>query len=72
VLAERKILRGKGFGNVILVASPQPVPDLTDAGRRAQPPYDVMPLQELAGKATPLTDADAFVTPRAAASVFRS
>jgi spermidine synthase len=72
VLAERKILRGKGFGNVIMVASPQPVPDLTDAGRRAQPPYDVMPLQELAGKAAPLTDAEGFVTPRAPASVFRS
>jgi len=72
VLAERKILRGKGFGNVIVVASPQPVPDLTDAGRRAQPPYDVMPLQELAGKATPLTDAEGFVTPRAPASAFRS
>ncbi|MFI5696227.1 spermidine synthase [Kribbella sp. NPDC051586] len=72
VLAERKILRGKGFGNVIMVASPQPVPDLTDAGRRAQPPYDVMPLGELAGKASPLTDAEGFVTPRAPASVFRS
>ncbi|MFF0345013.1 spermidine synthase [Kribbella sp. NPDC004875] len=72
VLAERKILRGKGFGNVIMVASPQPVPDLTDAGRRAQPPYDVMPLGELAGKAVPLTDAEGFVTPRAPAAVFRS
>lgn len=72
VLAERKILRGKGFGNVIMVASAQPVPDLTDAGRRAQPPYDVMPLQELAGKATPLTDAEGYVTPRAPASAFRS
>jgi spermidine synthase len=72
VLAERRILRGKAFGNVIVVASPQPVPDLTDAGRRAQPPYDVMALAELAGKATPVTDAEGFVTPRAPASVFRS
>lgn len=72
VLAERKVLRGKGFGNVIVVASPQPVPDLTDAGRRAQPPYDTMPLHELAGKAAALTDAEGFVTPRAPASVFRS
>jgi hypothetical protein len=72
VLAERKILRGKGFGNVIMVASPQPVPDLSAAGRRAQPPYDVMPLAELAGKAAPLTDAEGYVTPRAPASVFRS
>ena len=72
VLAERRILRGKGFGNVIMVASAQSVPELTAAGRRAQPPYDVMPLQELAGKAAPLTDAEGFVTPRAPASVFRS
>ncbi|MFF0269141.1 spermidine synthase [Kribbella sp. NPDC004536] len=71
VLAERKILRGKGFGNVILVASRQPVPDLTDAGRHAQPPYDVAPLGELAGKAKPLTDAEAYPTPRAPAAVFR-
>jgi len=72
LLAERKILRGKGFGNVIAVASPQPVPELTTAGQRAQPPYDVMPLSELAGKAAPLTDAEGFVTPHAPASVFRS
>jgi spermidine synthase len=72
VLAERKILRGKGFGNVIVVASPRPVPDLTTAGGRAQPPYDVMPLSELAGKATPLTDAEGFVTPQAPPAVFRS
>jgi len=72
VLAERKVLRGKGFGNVIVVASRQPVPDLTAAGRRAQPPYDVMPLSELAGKATPLTDAERFVTPPAPPGTFRS
>jgi spermidine synthase len=72
LLAERKILRGKGFGNVIAVASPQQVPDLTTAGRRAQPPYDVMALSELAGKAAPLTDAEGFVTPHAPAAVFRS
>lgn len=72
VLAERRILRGKGFGNVILVASPKLVPDLTDAGRRAQPPYDVMPLSELAGKSAPLTDAEGFVTPQAPPAVFRS
>jgi spermidine synthase len=72
LLAERRILRGKGFGNVIVVASPQPVPDLTTAGRKAQPPYDVMPLADLAGKATPLTDAEGFVTPQAPPAIFRS
>ncbi|MEU4196070.1 fused MFS/spermidine synthase [Kribbella sp. NPDC026611] len=72
LLAERRVLRGKGFGNVILVASPQPVPDLVDAGRRAQPPYDVMPLTEFAGKSAPLTDAEGFITPQAPPAVFRS
>ncbi len=72
LLAERKILRGKGFGNVLAVASPQQVPDLSTSGQRAQPPYDVMPLSELAGKASPLTDAEGFLTPHAPASVFRS
>jgi spermidine synthase len=69
-LAERKVLRGKGFGNVVLVASRQPVPDLTAAGRRAQPPYDVVALAELAGRARPLTDADEFVSPSAPAGTF--
>jgi hypothetical protein len=72
LLAERRIFRGKGFGNVIVVASPQSVPDLTTAGRRAQPPYDVMPLSELAGKAAPLIDAEGFVTPQAPPAIFRS
>ena len=70
VLAERKVLRGKAFGNVVLVGSAQPVPDLTDAGRRAQPPYEVLPLAELAGKAEPLTDADGFDSPAAPAGTF--
>jgi hypothetical protein len=70
VLAERKVLRGKGFGNVVLVGSAQPVPELADAGRRAQPPYEVLPLVELAGKAEPLTDADGFTSPAAPAGTF--
>jgi spermidine synthase len=70
VLAERKVLRGKSFGNVVLVASRQPVPDLTAAGRRSQPPYEVMPLAELAGKADPLTDGETFVSPAAPSGTF--
>ncbi|QNE20771.1 spermidine synthase-like protein [Kribbella qitaiheensis] len=70
VLAERKVLRGKSFGNVVLVGSAQPVPELADAGRRAQPPYEVLPLAELAGKAEPLTDADGFASPAAPAGTF--
>ncbi|MFC5264511.1 spermidine synthase [Kribbella qitaiheensis] len=70
VLAERKVLRGKGFGNAVLVASPRSVPDLVAPGRRAQPPYDVMPLGELAGKANPLTDSEGFVSPAAPSGTF--
>jgi hypothetical protein len=70
VLAERKVLRGKAFGNVVLVASRRAVPDLTAAGRRAQPPYDVMPLAELAGKAAPLTDAEGLTSPAPPAGTF--
>jgi len=46
------------------------VPDLTAAGRRAQPPYEVMPLTELAGKAEPLTDGETFVSPAAPTGTF--
>ncbi len=70
VLAERKVLRGKGFGNLVLVASPKPVPSLQEPGRRAQPPYEAQPLAELAGKAPPLTDAEGFNTPAAPAGTF--
>jgi spermidine synthase len=69
-LAERKVLRGKSFGNVVLVASPRSVPDLDTPARRAQPPYEVLSLAELAGKAQPLTDAEAFTTPTAPAGTF--
>ncbi|WBQ04200.1 spermidine synthase [Kribbella sp. CA-293567] len=70
VLAERKVLRGKGFGNVVLVGSPQLLPELTPSGRRAQPPYEVLPLAELAGKAAALTDAEGFASPAAPAGTF--
>lgn len=70
VLAERKVLRGKSFGNVVLVASRVPVPELTPAGRRAQPPYEVMPLGELAGTALPLADAEGFASPAAPKGTF--
>jgi spermidine synthase len=70
VLAERKVLRGKGFGNIVLVASRHPVPDLEAAGRRAQPPYEVLPLADLAGRAVPLSDAEGFTSPTAPAGTF--
>jgi spermidine synthase len=70
VLAERKVLRGKSFGNVVLVGSAQPVPDLSEVGRRGQPPYEVVGLGDLAGKAEPLTDAEGFASPAAPAGTF--
>lgn len=70
VLAERKVLRGKAFGNVVLVASRRQVPELRAAGRQAQPPYEVMSSAELAGRAQPLTDAEEFSSPAAPAGTF--
>lgn len=70
VLAERKVLRGKGFGNVVLAGSRAALPDLTAAGRRAQPPYEVVGLADLAGRAEPLTDAEGFVSPAAPSGTF--
>lgn len=70
VMAERKVLRGKGFGNVVVVGGAQGVPELSDAGRRAQPPYEVVSLAEIAGKAEPLTDDDAVNSPTAPPGTF--
>jgi hypothetical protein len=70
VLAEPPVLRGRRFGNVVMVASRQPVPDLSAVGRNARPPYDVQPLGTLAGKAVPLTDAERFSPPAAPAGTF--
>ncbi|HZO65558.1 MAG TPA: fused MFS/spermidine synthase [Kribbellaceae bacterium] len=70
VLAEPPVLRGRRFGNVVLVASRQPVPDLSAVGRSARPPYDVQPLGTLAGNAVPLTDAERFSPQAAPAGTF--
>jgi hypothetical protein len=69
-LAEAPVLRGRRFGNVVLVASRQPLPDLSVTGRAARPPYDVESLETLAGKAIPLTDGEPFTPPAAPAGTF--
>lgn len=72
VLAESGVLRGKRFGNMVLVSSRHPVPAdaLVGCGVRARPPYDVHPLHELAGQAKPLYDADIFTPPTARGTFF--
>jgi spermidine synthase len=65
VLAEAPVLGGKRFGNLVLVASRQPLPvaGLRETGLRGRPPYEAGSLRELAGRARPLTDADRFDSP---------
>ena len=72
VLAEPPVLSGKRFGNLVLVASRRPLPTaaLREAGARGRPPYRAGPLDELAGKARPLTDAELFDPPTAPAGTF--
>lgn len=72
VLAERPVLSGKHFGNLVLIGSAGPVPagGLRERAVRARPPYEVRPLAELAGKARPITDADALRPPPAPPGTF--
>jgi len=69
VLVERPVLRGRRFGNVVLVGCRGLLPDVD--GTAASPPYDVVPLREFAGQARPLTDAEPFVSPATPAGTFR-
>jgi spermidine synthase len=72
VLGEPSVLRGRRFGNLVLVASRQPLPvdALRSLGVRARPPYDAEPLRRIAGQARPLYDADVFTPPPARGSFF--
>lgn len=72
VLAEKPVLSGKHFGNLVLVGSAGPVPadGLRERAMRARPPYEVKPLAELAGAARPITDADALPPPSAPPGTF--
>ncbi|MGJ5896756.1 spermine synthase [Streptomyces sp. V2] len=76
LLADPTVLRGKRFGNAILVAcdTPLPIPELTR--RSATDPHPVRiehgrPLTDFTGGATPVTDASATASPAPPESVFR-
>jgi len=66
--AEPATLKGRRFGNVVLLASPAPLPqiELADKAGRGPFPYRVLHgarLAQLIGGETPFTDADAEMSP---------
>ncbi|MFF9129472.1 spermidine synthase [Streptomyces sp. NPDC014776] len=76
LVADPAVLRGKRFGNAVLVASdlPLPVPELTR--RAASDPHPARvehgkALRDFTGGAAPVTDADAVASPAPPPSVFR-
>ncbi|MGP4011324.1 spermidine synthase [Streptomyces sp. 4N124] len=76
LVADPTVLRGKRFGNAVLVASdhPLPIPELTR--RAASDPHPARvehgkPLTDFTGGATPVTDAVAVASPAPPPSVFR-
>ncbi|KKD03314.1 spermidine synthase [Streptomyces sp. WM6386] len=76
LIADPTVLRGKRFGNAVLVASdaPLPVPELTR--RAASDPHPGRlehgkPLTDFTGGAAPVTDAAAVASPAPPPSVFR-
>ncbi|WP_328364059.1 fused MFS/spermidine synthase [Streptomyces sp. NBC_00445] len=76
LVADPTVLRGKRFGNAILVASdhPLPIPELTR--RAASDPHPARvdhgkPLTDFTGGATPVTDEAAVASPAPPPSVFR-
>ncbi len=76
LVADPTVLRGKRFGNAVLVASdhPLPIPELTRRAASDPHPGRVehgKPLTDLTGGATPVTDAVAVASPVPPPSVFR-
>ncbi|MFC8667720.1 spermidine synthase [Streptomyces sp. NPDC057199] len=76
LIADPTVLRGKRFGNAVLIASalPLPVPELTR--RAASDPHPARvehgkALRDFTGGATPVTDAAAVASPAPPPSVFR-
>ncbi|MGV9630567.1 spermidine synthase, partial [Streptomyces sp. NPDC003487] len=76
LVADPAVLRGKRFGNAVLVASdlPLPVPELTR--RAASDPHPARvehgkALRDFTGGAAPVTDAAAVASPAPPPSVFR-
>lgn len=76
LIADPTVLRGKRFGNAVLVASdaPLPLPELTRRAASDPHPGRVehgKPLTDFTGGAVPVTDAAAVASPAPPPSVFR-
>jgi spermidine synthase len=75
VLAEVQVLKGRRFGNIVVAASPSPLPTewlprLLAAGPHPAKVTAGAELEDFVRDARPATDADATPSPRPAASVF--
>ncbi|MEV8557801.1 fused MFS/spermidine synthase [Streptomyces sp. NPDC051917] len=76
LIADPAVLRGKRFGNAVLVASdaPLPLPELTRRAASDPHPGRVehgKPLRDFTGGAAPVTDTSAVASPAPPPSVFR-
>jgi spermidine synthase len=76
LIADPTVLRGKRFGNAVLVASDAPLPLAELTRRAASDPHPGRvehgkPLTDFTGGAAPVTDAAAVASPAPPASVFR-
>ncbi len=76
LIADPAVLRGKRFGNVVLVASDHPLPLAELTRRAASDPHPARvehgrTLTDFTGGAAPVTDAAAVASPAPPPSVFR-
>ncbi len=76
LIADPAVLRGKRFGNAVLVASDRPLPVAELTRRAASDPHPARvehgrALTDFAGGAVPVTDAVAVASPAPPASVFQ-
>ncbi|GHA47345.1 hypothetical protein GCM10010372_54080 [Streptomyces tauricus] len=76
LVADPTVLRGKRFGNAVLVASDQPLPVAELTRRAASDPHPARvehgrTLRDFTGGANPVTDASAVASPAPPPSVFR-
>ncbi|MER6284187.1 spermidine synthase [Streptomyces sviceus] len=76
LVADPTVLRGKRFGNAVLVASDTPLPIAELTRRAASDPHPGRvehgkALRDFTGGAVPVTDAEAVASPAPPASVFR-
>ncbi|WP_149830353.1 spermidine synthase [Streptomyces tailanensis] len=76
LVADPTVLRGKRFGNAVLVASDQPLPVAELTRRAASDPHPARvehgkPLTDFTGGALPVTDAAAIASPAPPPSAFR-